>query len=90
MGMADTAYRLQGLQGGVVITTETFQGLAREVYFPVSTQIAGYTGNLANGETKLAGVTFPAGSVLRGLTTGLNLTSGVAIILLEESAYTAA
>jgi hypothetical protein len=88
--MADTAYRLQGLQGGVVITTETFSGVAREVFFPVATEVASYAGNLANGAAKLAGVTFPAGSALRGLTTGLSLTSGLAVILLEESAYTAA
>jgi len=87
--MADTAYRLQGLQGGVVIDPgDRFTGLAREVYFPAASEVSFYSGNLADGDTKLTGVTFPAGGVLRGQTTGIELASGVAIVLIEDSAYT--
>lgn len=83
--MANDAFQLQGLDGGVVISdgqtwTAAAGGGARWVQFAADTVLASYAGNLRDGETWLGGYTHAQGTGFGGNTTALAVTSGVVII----------
>ncbi len=56
------------------------------VHFPVQSVIGGITFANATGSSNLNSTTIPAGTILRGRITGIQLTSGIGIGYTEEDA----
>lgn len=87
--MAEDAYKLQGQNGGVVLTdgeswtmatTGPLKGIPlRWVTIMQDTSLLAYTGNLLGGDTKLVGETLIAGLPIPGQTTNIEVQTGLII-----------
>ena len=83
------AFQLQGLDGGVAVAAgETWTGQARWIQFEQPTVLTGYTGTIDGGAAAYPGITHAEGKGIGGVTTSIEVATGLVTVYLLDSEYT--
>ena len=81
----DASYNLQGIGGGIVLgASDVYEGKIRWIQVINDAVLDGITSeNITDADSKLIGITLPAGLGFGGKFTGVSVTSGVVIAYFE-------